>query len=791
MTVRRTWWQIMPSFSSLGVKRLSQIGKAVRRKWRSAWGRRKNNKSTRSSDSNLLGVRWGSLLLKKEKGVKTNSQKHHHQIPGILYVIRTFFYRFFTWPAVGQPKLNRAIDREPGFGSREPMVNQQKKPSFLERALAKITQQLQQIGRIFAENTRKQPRHSTPKIIDGFGWSPDPMLVVTESGIFIDVNDSCCELTGYKYQEIIGQQDLDLNIWVNLEEREEINTTLQGVGVVRNQEINYRKKSGVVGTALVSAKRIHWDGKWCLLVVAKDISDRIADIAHCQRAEAEIQMLLTIHQAINEAKDFHQALGVVLRSVCETTGWHYGEAWIPSSDGTALECSPSWYCQRSSLAPEVMKEIASFRTYSEALVFLPDEELPGRVWHRGQPQWVLDFSTDIEDSDVFLRADMAKRCGMNGAFGVPIFARPSHTNIDYQSYQTSNSPVKLLAVLVFFMLEPRPEDEEYVNLVSTVTAEIGTVMQQKQGSAELRALFAAMTDIIVALDNQGCYVGIAPTNPDKIYKPKSNLIGKSLHEVFERQQADIFLQYLRQAMSTRKTVHFDYRLTVSGEELWFASSMAPISDDSAIWVSRDVSDTARAQAALKKANQELERLANLDGLTEVANRRRFDEYLSRNWQEMQQQQAPLSLILCDVDYFKLYNDKYGHQAGDDCLKKIAKAINNAVSPGESLVARYGGEEFAVVLPATDMVGAKAVAVAIRRQVALLKMVHEDSQVSPYVTLSMGVASIIPNHRFSPKQLLLQADNALYKAKQHGRNRVCSYLQRNLGGSATRNQGTGL
>lgn len=706
--------------------------------------------------------------------IKSNQDS---DVKTILKFFLTYIFcqnqHFFKTQSLVKTKLNRPIDRNAGVSSLNSIPNQNEKPGCLEKVFRILSKRLRpKLLQDFWGFNRRQFFSKKNKYFDGFNQAPDPIIIFTNIGIIIDANKSFSDLTGYQYEDIIGKSDLNLNIWVDLEDREEINTRLQTMGVVRNQEINYRKKSGVVGTALVSAQRVQWDGQWCFLVVAKDITDRIAEMNHFQRAEAEIQMLLTIHQAINEAKDFHQALAVVLRSVCETTGWHYGEAWVPSSDGTALECSPSWYCQRSSVAPEVMKAIASFRTYSEALVFLPDEELPGRVWKRGQPQWVLDFSTDIEDSDVFLRADMAKRCGMNGAFGVPIFARPSHTTIDYQSYQTSNSPVKLLAVLVFFMLESRPEDEEYVNLVSTVTGEIGTVMQQKQGSAELRALFAAMTDIIVALDNQGCYVKIAPTNPAKIYKPVPNLIGKSLHEVFERQQADIFLKYLRQAISTQKPVHFDYRLTVKGEEFWLASSMAPISEESALWVSRDVSDKARAQAALKKANQELERLANLDGLTEVANRRRFDEYLSRNWQKMEQKKLFLSLILCDVDYFKCYNDKYGHQAGDDCLKQIAKAITQAVSKRESLVARYGGEEFAVVLPAKDMAGALKVAAAIRREVALLNMVHEDSQVSPYVTLSMGVASIVPDDTFSPQQLLHQADNALYKAKQQGRNRVC-------------------
>lgn len=175
---------------------------------------------------------------------------------------------------------------------------------------------------------------------------------------------------------------------------------------------------------------------------------------------------------------------------------------------------------------------------------------------------------------------------------------------------------------------------------------------------------------------------------------------------------------------------------------------------------------------LKKANLELQRLANLDGLTQLANRRRFDEYLKAEWERMARQQLPLSAIICDLDYFKRYNDTYGHLLGDDCLRAVARAISLAVKKPENLLARYGGEELAAILPNTQAEEATLVAEAIRLQIQGLKIVHAESTASKYVTASMGVASIVPKPELSPEILVALADKALYQAKRQGRDRYC-------------------
>lgn len=192
---------------------------------------------------------------------------------------------------------------------------------------------------------------------------------------------------------------------------------------------------------------------------------------------------------------------------------------------------------------------------------------------------------------------------------------------------------------------------------------------------------------------------------------------------------------------------------------------------------KEIRERQRTELKLQVANQKLHQLATCDGLTQVANRRRLDDYLQHEWQRFIRAKAHVSFVLCDVDYFKLYNDTYGHQAGDECLKKVAQAISHTAKRSTDLVARYGGEEFAVVLPYTDSQGALQVATAIQTEVAKLTILHEASTVSDYVTLSMGIASVLltHTHRILPTTLINMADNALYTAKARGRNQVILHV----------------
>lgn len=184
---------------------------------------------------------------------------------------------------------------------------------------------------------------------------------------------------------------------------------------------------------------------------------------------------------------------------------------------------------------------------------------------------------------------------------------------------------------------------------------------------------------------------------------------------------------------------------------------------------------AAMREQLHKANRELKMMSVKDGLTGLFNRRHFDETMEKELKRAERSSTPLSLILCDIDHFKLYNDNYGHLGGDDCLKAVAKAMMKvSIRPGD-IAARYGGEEFAFILPDTDLQGAQVIAESIRQAIAGLAITHEHSSATEHVTLSCGVASVQPQKHQDltalTRVLIETADQGLYRAKENGRNQV--------------------
>jgi len=194
---------------------------------------------------------------------------------------------------------------------------------------------------------------------------------------------------------------------------------------------------------------------------------------------------------------------------------------------------------------------------------------------------------------------------------------------------------------------------------------------------------------------------------------------------------------------------------------------------------RRLLEQANLRQKLESANRrlavvikELQRLVSIDGLTQVANRRCLDEYLEQEFKRSCREKIPISLVLCDIDFFKKYNDNYGHQEGDLCLQAVAQSISKATNRPADLVARYGGEEFVIVLPNTDQEGGMNIAVNATELVRSLQIPHDYSEVAPYVTISCGVATLFPHQHTQAINLLLKsADRALYVAKAEGRNCV--------------------
>ena len=221
----------------------------------------------------------------------------------------------------------------------------------------------------------------------------------------------------------------------------------------------------------------------------------------------------------------------------------------------------------------------------------------------------------------------------------------------------------------------------------------------------------------------------------------------------------------------------DYRaLTKDGSYVWIRDVVHVVRKENGevealVGFMFDISERKRNEARLVHLQKELEELSFKDGLTGVANRRMFDTIMAREWAHAKRSRKPISLIMLDIDYFKQYNDHYGHLQGDDCLKRVAQVLNSEAVRARDFLARFGGEEFALILPETDEEAAIKVAERCRKLILDQDIPHEKSEAGPQLTASLGVVTVIPADDDDPIAFIEQADKRLYAAKQEGRNRI--------------------
>ncbi|MBD0385908.1 MAG: PAS domain S-box protein [Nostoc sp. C3-bin3] len=354
-------------------------------------------------------------------------------------------------------------------------------------------------------------RVSEEKLASAFRSSPDPIALITvPNKRYIEVNDSFCRFFGYSRSQVIDHTDDELNIWVNPEEYNFLTQILQQAKAIRNYEIDVCTSTGEIRTTLFSAEMIEIDGQWYVLGTAKDITER-------KQAENESSLLLLTTQAITRASDVNSALAIVLRLICRTIDWDFGEAWIPNKDGN-LEHSLGSYGEESSLA--------EFSHQSQAMNFGLGVGLPGRVWQSQEPEWIEDVSKVTEP--VFWRrrsppqaSQQAAKVELKAGFGVPIL-----------------SGNQVLAVLVFFKRTSVLVDKRLLLLVSAVAAQLGALIERKTleqelalREARLNAFFSSAPVGMNILDNQLRFVQINQLLAEINGLPQQDHIGKTIYEV--------------------------------------------------------------------------------------------------------------------------------------------------------------------------------------------------------------------------------------------------------------------
>ncbi|WP_028543806.1 diguanylate cyclase domain-containing protein [Paenibacillus taiwanensis] len=332
-----------------------------------------------------------------------------------------------------------------------------------------------------------------------------------------------------------------------------------------------------------------------------------------------------------------------------------------------------------------------------------------------------------------------------------------------------NSLFSASAVLVIFFYEI---NRLYIRLIRS---------QEKLEHSEehLNRILGSITDSFLAVDRQWKYTYMNKEAEKYVGISFEKVRGKHFWAINSHLLNTAWYTMAQLVMKNKAAEEFVWYDT--SKEHWLEIRIYPSNDGISIFF-RDVTERMIAEGQLKEANEKLQMANRLltdfsftDGLTGVYNRRYFDQMLQQEWQHSMHDQIPLSLIMFDIDFFKMYNDTYGHQMGDECLTSVAHAVRDALSHTTAIVCRYGGEEFAILLPQADRKAAVGFGGMVRETINNLAIPHQASNVSAYVTCSVGVATVhVPAHTDSSSlqgQLIMRSDAALYEAKLSGRNQV--------------------
>lgn len=323
----------------------------------------------------------------------------------------------------------------------------------------------------------------------------------------------------------------------------------------------------------------------------------------------------------------------------------------------------------------------------------------------------------------------------------------------------------------------------FIMLLNYISLEIvllkGDRSQLESALTLYNGIFHHSRDFIFTTDNSGNFTSINRAFSQLLNRSPKELIGSSVLEFIPVADRDKF--GLSNKSLERKINRFDTKLGTGDTVHRVYICETPILVKGKLVghqiLATDISDRVKMEEELREANKQLEILVDIDGLTQIANRRFFDRHLDIEVKRFLRSGKTLSLMLLDVDFFKRYNDFYGHQKGDEVLKMIASTLNTTLHRSSDLVARYGGEEFVVILPNTDVRGAEVVAKRLIQSIRELEILHEQSEVSDFVSISVGISSTLDEEeRTTIHEMLVQrADKGLYKAKESGRNRSCSWL----------------
>jgi diguanylate cyclase (GGDEF)-like protein/PAS domain S-box-containing protein len=313
--------------------------------------------------------------------------------------------------------------------------------------------------------------------------------------------------------------------------------------------------------------------------------------------------------------------------------------------------------------------------------------------------------------------------------------------------------------------------------IRDLTAENILAEKSKKNEDLYRFITDNSTDIISYINPYGVYEYMSPSCTQLLGYNQLEIVNQNMFAFIHPEDLEEISKTFTEAKSHIDFASLTHRYKKKdGSFLWLETNARTIRNinkelEGVVTVSRDISKRMEKEENLLKTNERLQYLSNYDSLTDIPNRRYFEQTFKDEWNRTMRQCLSLSLLMIDIDNFKKYNDFYGHQAGDSCIQQIAKAIKRTLKKPGDFVARYGGEEFVVLLPETDLKGAQYIGESLLSTMKKLQIPTEVSEISDYVTLSIGCTSLVPSDQHKPEELIKQADINLYLAKEAGKNQV--------------------
>ncbi|MEG4009479.1 diguanylate cyclase [Microcoleus sp. Pol11C1] len=582
-------------------------------------------------------------------------------------------------------------------------------------------------------------------------------------GRYLTVNQAYANIAGYQPEEMVGMNwqktvhpdDCDRMMGAYKKMLAEGRVEVEARGIRKDGSIFY--KQVVMLAAYDSQERSI--GHHCFM---KDITDR-------KQAEAalqlEFQRLSIVIATQQEIAIRNPNLDAVMAVIAERT------QDLTRADGAVIEM-----VEGDEMVYRAASGIASAYI---GLRIKVGTSLSGKCIATGQIMLCEDSETDA-------RVDRAacERIGLRSMVVVPLFYQDDRVGVlkvlSAKPSAFTESDIQTLQLMVGFLASS-------LHLASEFDAKNILLSQLQESEERYRSVITSMTE--------GVVLQLANGQITACNASAERILGLTPEQMMGRTSVDLDWRIVREdgqpfpgqqhpAILTLRTgqgrsnvvmgIHkSDKTLTwisINSQPLFHFNQSKPYA---VLTTFADITERKRGEEMLRHWAEQERLIATTDGLTQVANRRCFDERLQSEWHRLMQGQQQLSLIMLDVDYFKRYNDCYGHQAGDTCLVQVAKAAAAAVKRSTDLFVRYGGEEFAAILPSTDAAGAIAVAESMRQAIRDLGIPHEQSEVSSIVTVSMGIATVIPTAETSPDELVAVADRALYDAKRQGRDRYKS------------------